>query len=192
MKKLTLVALLSVALSAPAFAERGVYLQVDAGRSWFKAKNHEESVSVKGFSPRLTVGYDFGNNVRAGLDYTRYKTARISSVDEEEQIESKVKLESVGFSVAYDFDVNEKIKPYIGARASINRANTKETINENGYVEHNANTQAKTGLGIMTGVGFQVSNNVTLDAGYRFNRWQKIETVKVHTHELSAGVRFKF
>ena len=44
----------------------------------------------------------------------------------------------------------------------------------------------------MAGVSYEVTPNVALDAGYRYNHWSKINNVKLHTHEVSAGVRVKF
>ncbi|MCL9787004.1 hypothetical protein J4530_01840 [Neisseria subflava] len=34
--------------------------------------------------------------------------------------------------------------------------------------------------------------NVALDAGYRYNHWSKINNVKLHSHEVYAGVRVTF
>ena len=44
----------------------------------------------------------------------------------------------------------------------------------------------------MAGISYDVTQNVALDAGYRYNHWSKINNVKLHTHEVSAGVRVKF
>ena len=62
-----LAAVAVLALSAPVLADSGFYIQADAGDSKIKLKETESlennpTVSQSGFSPRLTVGYDFGNN----------------------------------------------------------------------------------------------------------------------------------
>ena len=75
-----------VALSLPAVAladeHRGFYIQGDAGHASVKGKAYGESVTAKGFSPRLSGGYDFGD-FRVAADYTHYKShkesGRISS-----------------------------------------------------------------------------------------------------------------
>lgn len=71
---------------------------------------------------------------------------------------------------------------------AVNHASTKvETANS--YYER---SDTKTGVGAMAGVSYEVTPNVALDAGYRYNHWSKINNVKLHSHELSAGVRVKF
>ena len=43
----------------------------------------------------------------------------------------------------------------------------------------------------MAGVSYEITPNVDLDAGYRYNYWGKFEETKLQSHELSAGVRVK-
>lgn len=52
--------------------------------------------------------------------------------------------------------------------------------------------ETKTGVGIVAGVGYDITQNIALDAGYRYNYWGKFDGVKVDSHEVSAGVRVKF
>ena len=71
---------------------------------------------------------------------------------------------------------------------AVNHASTKvETANS--YYER---SDTKTGVGAMAGVSYEVTPNVALDAGYRYNHWSKINNVKLHSHEVSAGVRVTF
>ena len=62
-----------VALSLPAVAladdNRGFYVQGDLGHSTIKTKDDGGKSSAKGFSPRLSAGYDFGD-FRVAADYT--------------------------------------------------------------------------------------------------------------------------
>ncbi|WP_228068106.1 MULTISPECIES: hypothetical protein [unclassified Neisseria] len=63
MNKKIFAAAVFAALSAPVFADPGFYIQGDAGVSKLKIKYDDgDSMSKSGFSPRITVGYDFGNN----------------------------------------------------------------------------------------------------------------------------------
>ena len=76
----------------------------------------------------------------------------------------------------------------VGAHVAVNHASTKvETANS-----YHERKETKTGMGVMAGVSYEVTPNVALDAGYRYNHWSKINNVKLHTHEVSAGVRVKF
>ncbi|WP_304703410.1 opacity family porin [Neisseria viridiae] len=185
-----------VALSLPAIAladeHRGFYIQGDVGHSTLKTNDEGGKVSSKGFSPRLSAGYDFGD-FRIAADYTHYKTRKDHEQDSSHTLDSKIKLQSVGVSAIYDFDLNSPVKPYVGARVGLNHVSfdTKE-YGSSGSIEHYETRKTKTGLGVMTGIGYDINQNIALDAGYRYNYWGKFDDVKVHSHEVSAGVRVKF
>ncbi|HFC8510028.1 TPA: opacity family porin [Neisseria subflava] len=171
-----------IALSLPTFAladaTKGFYVQADAGHATVKG-----DASVKGFSPRITAGYDFGD-FRVAADYTHYKSKKINT----SLVDAEAKYHSAGVSAIYDFDLQAPVKPYVGARVAVNHASTKiETANS--YYERK---ETKTGIGAMAGVSYEVTPNVALDAGYRYNYWGKFDETKIHTHEVSAGVRVTF
>ena len=186
----------ALALSAPVFADSGFYLQGDAGVGKVKASADGQSVSKSGFSPRLTAGYDFGNNWRAGVDYTRYKNIKYAYEDEYSQENGTTKFHSIGISAIYDFPVSQVVKPYLGARLGINRVSDSyhSVESEDDYTETTLDSFRKTkvGVGVLAGVGVNVTEKVTLDVGYRYNHWGKFDGVKVNSNELSAGVRVKF
>jgi len=184
-----------VALSLPAVAladeHRGFYIQGDAGHASVKGKAYGESVTAKGFSPRLSAGYDFGD-FRVAADYTHYKTWKDYERDPLYTHDAKIKFQSFGVSAIYDFDLNSPVKPYVGARVGLNRFSYDDDYRRAGYHATETFRKTKTGLGVMTGVGYDITQNVALDAGYRYNHWGKFDGVKVHTHEVSAGVRIKY
>ena len=184
-----------VALSLPAVAladdNRGFYVQGDVGHSTLKTNDEGGKTSSKGFSPRLSAGYDFGD-FRVAADYTHYKTWKDHEQDSSHTLDSKIKLQSVGVSAIYDFDLNSPIKPYVGARVGLNRFSYDDDDRREGYHATETFRKTKTGLGVMTGVGYDITQNVALDAGYRYNHWGNFDGMKVHTHEVSAGVRVKF
>lgn len=191
MMKSVFAALLAAA-SFSAVAASGVYVQGDAGISSLKLKESGFKLSSSEFSPRATVGYDFDNNLRAGIDYTHYKNishtaGSVSSVEK-----TSVKVRSIGVSAVYDFPVSEKIKPYAGARLGINRVSSEYNETAANSSSHESYRATKTGLGALAGVGFQVSDNLTVDAGYRYNYLGKFEDVKIHSNEFSLGLRAKF
>ena len=184
-----------VALSLPAVAladdNRGFYVQGDVGHSTLKTNDEGGKTSSKGFSPRLSAGYDFGD-FRVAADYTHYKTWKDHEQDSSHTLDSKIKLQSVGVSAIYDFDLNSPVKPYVGARVGLNRFSYDDDYRRAGYHETETFRKTKTGVGVMTGVGYDINQNVALDAGYRYNHWGNFDGMKVHTHEVSAGVRVKF
>ena len=184
-----------VALSLPAVAladeHRGFYIQGDAGHASVKGKAYGESVTAKGFSPRLSAGYDFGD-FRVAADYTHYKTLKEHERDPLYTFDAKIKFQSFGVSAIYDFDLNSPVKPYVGARVGLNRVSFDTTEYSSNFIERYETRKTKTGLGVMTGIGYDINQNIALDAGYRYNHWGKFDGVKVHTHEVSAGVRIKY
>lgn len=96
MKKV-LVTLIALSLPAVALADsnRGVYVQADAGYASVNLKDNSGSATfdekAKGFSPRLSVGYDFGD-FRLGADYTHYKS--LEENFSRGSFHSKIKLNS--------------------------------------------------------------------------------------------------
>lgn len=184
-----------VALSLPAVVladdNRGFYVQGDVGHSTLKTSDEGGKVSSKGFSPRLSAGYDFGD-FRVAADYTHYKTLKDHEQGRNYTLDSKIKLQSVGVSAIYDFNLNSPVKPYVGARVGINRFSYDDDDRREGYHTTETFRKTKTGLGVMTGIGYDINQNIALDAGYRYNYWGKFDDVKVHSHEVSAGVRVKF
>ncbi|EOF9580674.1 opacity family porin, partial [Neisseria gonorrhoeae] len=123
---------------------------------------------------------------------------------------------SLGLSAVYDFKLNDKFKPYIGARVAYGHVRhsidstkkTTEFITSAGapggvptvYPPHK-NTQddhregdsiRRVGLGVIAGVGFDITPKLTLDAGYRYHYWGRLENTRFKTHEASLGVRYRF
>lgn len=184
-----------VALSLPAVAladdNRGFYVQGDVGHSTLKTSDEGGKTSSKGFSPRLSAGYDFGD-FRVAADYTHYKTLKDHEQGRNYTLDSKIKLQSVGISAIYDFNLNSPVKPYVGARVGLNRFSYDDDYRRADYHATETFRKTKTGLGVMTGVGYDINQNIALDAGYRYNHWGNFDGMKVHTHEVSAGVRVKF
>lgn len=193
MKKV-LATLLALALPAAALADdnRGFYVQGDLGHASVKGEVYDDSATAKGFSPRVSFGYDFGD-FRVAADYTHYKSrsgsGRISSST---RYEAEAKFQSIGVSGIYDFDLNAPVKPYVGARVGFNRVSFDTHEYSPGFIEHYNTRKTKTGVGLMAGVSYDITQNIALDGGYRYNYWGKFDGVKVDSHEVSAGVRVKF
>ncbi|ENW3282754.1 outer membrane beta-barrel protein [Neisseria gonorrhoeae] len=128
-------------------------------------------------------------------------------------------VSSLGLSTVYDFRVNDKFKPYIGVRVGYGHvrhgidstkktkntltayhgADTKPTYYDNidpGKNQKNTYRQNRSsrrlGFGAMAGVGIDVAPGLTLDAGYRYHYWGRLENTRFKTHEASLGMRYRF
>ncbi|HFA8475628.1 TPA: outer membrane beta-barrel protein, partial [Neisseria gonorrhoeae] len=122
---------------------------------------------------------------------------------------------SLGLSAVYDFKLNDKFKPYIGARVAYGHVrhsidSTKKTtefltsagapgaaptVYNQGNTQstyHQSNSIRRVGLGVIAGIGFDITPNLTLDAGYRYHYWGRLENTRFKTHEASLGVRYRF
>ncbi|HEZ4561889.1 TPA: outer membrane beta-barrel protein [Neisseria meningitidis] len=126
-------------------------------------------------------------------------------------------VSSLGLSAIYDFKLNDKFdkfdkfKPYIGARVAyghvkhqVHSVETKTTIvtskPNGGPVPssvtkppyHQSHSISSLGLGVIAGVGFDITPKLTLDTGYRYHNWGRLENTRFKTHEVSLGVRYRF
>ncbi|EMU0943163.1 outer membrane beta-barrel protein, partial [Neisseria gonorrhoeae] len=161
------------------------------------------NIRTHSIHPRVSVGYDFGG-WRIAADYARYRkwnnnkySVNIEKVQEvgKNRIDRKTEnqengsfhaVSSLGLSAVYDFKLNDKFKPYIGARVAYGHVRhsidstkkTTEFVTSAGapggaptvYSPHK-NTQddhregdsiRRVGLGVIAGVGFDITPNLTL------------------------------
>ncbi|ENX1036147.1 outer membrane beta-barrel protein, partial [Neisseria gonorrhoeae] len=157
--------------------------------------------------PRVSVGYDFGG-WRIAADYARYRKWNnnkysVSIKELENNNNNKKKktenqengsfhaVSSLGLSAVYDFKLNDKFKPYIGARVAYGHVrhsiSTKKTtefltvarnrvtvpgtykVSTTPGAHQESNSIRRVGLGVIAGVGFDITPNLTLDAGYRYH-----------------------
>ncbi|ENX3795628.1 opacity family porin, partial [Neisseria gonorrhoeae] len=189
------------------------------------------NIRTRSVHPRVSVGYDFGG-WRIAADYARYRkwnnskySVNIERVKEahSNRIDRKTEnqengtfhaVSSLGLSAVYDFKLNDKFKPYIGARVAYGHVrhsidSTKKAtefltssyggLNPTVYTEentqnahHQSNSIRRVGLGVIAGVGFDITPKLTLDAGYRYHNWGRLENTRFKTHEASLGVRYRF
>ncbi|HFB4264593.1 TPA: opacity family porin, partial [Neisseria gonorrhoeae] len=125
-------------------------------------------------------------------------------------------VSSLGLSAIYDFQINDKFKPYIGARVAyghvkhqVRSVESETTIvlttvpgikvpgrNIQGPIPqpayHESRSISSLGFGAVAGVGIDITPNLTLDAGYRYHYWGRLENTRFKTHEASLGVRYRF
>ncbi|WP_082279013.1 opacity family porin [Neisseria gonorrhoeae] len=125
-------------------------------------------------------------------------------------------VSSLGLSTIYDFDTGSRFKPYIGMRVAYGhvrhqvRSVQQETTTVTTYPSgggaktsvpsemppkpayHENRSSRRLGFGAMAGVGIDVAPGLTLDAGYRYHYWGRLENTRFKTHEASLGVRYRF
>ncbi|MFS4598620.1 opacity family porin [Neisseria gonorrhoeae] len=182
------------------------------------------NIRTHSIHPRVSVGYDFGG-WRIAADYARYRkwnNNKYSVSIKELKNNNKKKTEnqengsfhavsSLGLSAVYDFKLNDKFKPYIGARVAYGHirhsidSTKKITAGAGGAgspvrpsykstqdAHHQSNSIRRVGLGVIAGVGFDITPKLTLDTGYRYHNWGRLENTRFKTHEASLGVRYRF
>ncbi|HFA2399258.1 TPA: outer membrane beta-barrel protein [Neisseria gonorrhoeae] len=178
------------------------------------------NIRTHSIHPRVSVGYDFGG-WRIAADYARYRkwnNSKYSVSIKKLQNQYNKKTEnqengtfhaasSLGLSAVYDFKLNDKFKPYIGARVAYGHvrhsidSTKKITAGAHGAgapykstqdAHHQSNSIRRVGLGVIAGVGFDITPKLTLDAGYRYHNWGRLENTRFKTHEASLGVRYRF
>ncbi|HFA5893311.1 TPA: outer membrane beta-barrel protein, partial [Neisseria gonorrhoeae] len=143
--------------------------------------------------PRVSVGYDFGG-WRIAADYARYRkwnNSKYSVSIKKLQNQYNKKTEnqengtfhaasSLGLSAVYDFKLNDKFKPYIGARVAYGhvRHSIDSTKKTTGFLtvagtpgrvpgvykasttpgaHQESNSIRRVGLGVIAGVGFDIT-----------------------------------
>ncbi|HFB7943549.1 TPA: opacity family porin [Neisseria gonorrhoeae] len=205
------------------------------GKKISTVSDYFKNIRTHSIHPRVSVGYDFGS-WRIAADYARYRkwnnnkySVNIENVqireDNGNRIDRKTEnqengsfhaVSSLGLSAVYDFKLNDKFKPYIGARVAYGHVrhsidSTKKTTefvtsagapggaptvyppHKNTQDDHReGNSIRRVGLGVIAGVGFDITPKLTLDAGYRYHNWGRLENTRFKTHEASLGVRYRF
>ncbi|HGK0215142.1 TPA: opacity family porin [Neisseria gonorrhoeae] len=206
----------------PAGAKKGTTIST--------VSDYFRNIRTHSIHPRVSVGYDFGG-WRIAADYARYRKWNNSkysvSIKGLKSNKSKRELKTVnqengtfhavsslGLSAVYDFKLNDKFKPYIGARVAYGHVrhsiSTKKTteflttastpgavsgaykVSRTPGAHQESDSIRRVGLGVIAGVGFDITPNLTLDAGYRYHNWGRLENTRFKTHEASLGMRYRF
>ncbi|EMU3754783.1 outer membrane beta-barrel protein [Neisseria gonorrhoeae] len=123
---------------------------------------------------------------------------------------------SLGLSAVYDFDTGSRFKPYAGVRVAYGHVkhqvrsvesettiilSTLKGVQTPGRhiqgptkkpAHHESRSISSLGFGAVAGVGIDITPNLTLDAGYRYHNWGRLENTRFKTHEASLGMRYRF
>ncbi|MEF2015640.1 opacity family porin [Neisseria gonorrhoeae] len=198
------------------------------------------NIRTHSIHPRVSVGYDFGG-WRIAADYARYRKwnnnkysvsikellRNDNSTSSSKHLNIKTRktehqengtfhaVSSLGLSAVYDFKLNDKFKPYIGARVAYGHVrhqvrsvqqetdivttyskNAAPSVTAGGPTKkpahHESRSISSLGFGAVAGVGIDITPKLTLDAGYRYHNWGRLENTRFKTHEASLGVRYRF
>ncbi|EMU0627754.1 outer membrane beta-barrel protein [Neisseria gonorrhoeae] len=171
-------------------------------RKW---NNNKYSVSIK----ELLRNDNSASGVRGHLNIQTQKT-------EHQENGTFHAVSSLGLSTIYDFDTGSRFKPYIGMRVAYGhvrhqvRSVEQETTAVTTYpsnggtpsvateastkkpAHHESRSISSLGFGAVAGVGIDITPNLTLDAGYRYHNWGRLENTRFKTHEASLGMRYRF
>ncbi|HGJ8490108.1 TPA: opacity family porin, partial [Neisseria gonorrhoeae] len=167
---------------------------LEKGTTISTVSDYFRNIRTHSVHPRVSVGYDFGG-WRIAADYARYRkwnNSKYSVSIKKLQNQYNKKTEnqengsfhaasSLGLSAVYDFKLNDKFKPYIGARVAYGHVrhsidSTKKTTGflttagargaaptvyspyKNTQDAHQeSNSIRRVGLGVIAGVGFDIT-----------------------------------
>ncbi|ENW2552203.1 outer membrane beta-barrel protein, partial [Neisseria gonorrhoeae] len=157
------------------------------------------NIRTHSIHPRVSVGYDFGG-WRIAADYARYrkwnnskysvsiKELKNNNNNKKKKTENQENgsfhaVSSLGLSAVYDFKLNDKFKPYIGARVAYGHVrhsiSTKKTtefltvasnrvtvpgtykVSTTPGAHQESDSIRRVGLGVIAGVGFDITPNLT-------------------------------
>ncbi|EMT1279426.1 outer membrane beta-barrel protein [Neisseria gonorrhoeae] len=192
------------------------------GKKISTVSDYFRNIRTHSIHPRVSVGYDFGGwRIAADYArYRKWNNSKYSVSIKELKNNNKKKTEnqengsfhaasSLGLSAVYDFDTGSRFKPYIGMRvayghvrhsidstkkitASAGGAGSPASYKSTQDAHHQSNSIRRVGFGAVAGVGIDITPKLTLDAGYRYHNWGRLENTRFKTHEASLGVRYRF
>jgi opacity protein-like surface antigen len=155
---------------AETYQAMGLYLRADAGWSFLEWAGGDDDSAFAGGGG---VGYRFNDNMRADLrlDYGgEYSVAPGGDMS----------ITTVLGNLYFDIPTNTVITPYVGAGVGYGWASIENASDRDGLA-----------FGLMAGVGIDLSDNITIDAGYRF-RDVMTSGSDPQEHQILTGLRFEF
>jgi opacity protein-like surface antigen len=161
------------AAAAPADTSSGLYFRGDVGGSWL---NWSTATSPWAFTGGAGVGYQFDPNFRTDLTWNwagNYTVAPGASVQ----------TSVVMGNIYYDWKNDTAFTPYVGAGVGYGWQWSDNT----GLVPNNQGLA----VGLAAGVAYDMTNNLALDVGYKFNDIVN-STTSVPEHQGTVGLRVKF
>ena len=184
------------------------------------------------FGGSLAIGYDFNKKfnipVRTELEYAAFSKVEAKKTwaegvwidDEVLTRKQSYQIQTLFTNVYYDINTGTKFTPYVGAGLGMAFIKTKGHT-KNAYPNDPGNPEEWSGSwgsrnvtnfawNVGGGLGYDIADNVTIDAGYRFvglgkvntktytetdgADWSNIimKTKNLYQHQFAIGVRFTF
>lgn len=171
------------------------------------------------FGGALAIGYDFdkkfGVPIRAELEYAGFSEAEAKKTfhdgGDSHRLKQKFNIQTLFVNAYWDIDTGTQFTPYVGAGLGMAFIRTKLNYNgEDAASTWGASTGSKNvtnfAWNVGLGLGYDISENWTLDAGYRFVGLGSAKTktfsesgLDIHgktsdlyQHQFSLGVRYTF
>ena len=172
---------------------------------YFRGDEHD---STWGFSLAAGIKKELEKGaVRAEFEFTRFQPASSYVTHRRNQIKYKTQIHSYMINTYYDFDTGSAFTPYIGG--GIGYAKTKFSAT---HWEIGTETSSHTNFAwqIGGGIAYAVNDNVSIDVGYRYVDYGKIDkitdivsygvlgsdfyktSIDTSANELYAGIRYTF
>ncbi len=209
MKKLLLTsaAALAVFASAANAADVTPYASVKAVMSFSDGKatfveGDKETDKLKNLGGDIAVGAKLGA-LRTELAYTYLAKDDKTRRDDDGSSKSEISGRSFMLNGYYDIENPTVFKSYVGAGVGMAKVEYKFKDTYPAAPEDNetfTHSKNKFAYSLMAGVGAEVSENVTIDVGYRYTDYgsfsKTVEDGKLKfdtkAHQILAGVRYNF
>lgn len=234
---MVLVSVLMVpALSFAADKQTGIYVapkfvyglaQTEGGKAQiFDSAGSVGRVSIGSntddtFGGAIAFGYDFSKQynvpVRAEIEYSIFSEAeadkRWSAAGTTLKLTQTFQVQTLFLNAYWDIDTGTKLTPYIGAGLGMGFIDTKGKAHlTDGTDSYSDSTGSKTvtnfAWNVGVGLGYDINDNWTIDAGYRFvglgsvktkNRYDAAsdfgmygKTDNLYQHQFGLGIRYTF
>lgn len=180
-------------------ATSGIYLGAKMGLSSISAKdihqtddpNESENDTDTAFGGGIAVGYDFDSKfnipVRTELEFLMFADATAIVFDD---VEMDYGVKTLMANVYYDFNTSTKFTPYLVAGLGFAFVATDVALTTNLTVKGDgSDTNFAWNLGL--GVGFDITENFTVDTGYKFMSLGATETGNITADGVAVGFNMK-
>jgi outer membrane autotransporter protein len=175
------------------------------------------------FGGALAIGYNFQQNfdlpIRTEIEYAMRSESKGDFSDAyyiggaliKESGSMKFGVQSVFLNVFFDINTGTQFTPYVGGGLGVaiidTDGNYKVTEDGNTLFDNSAsNSETNFAFNLAAGVGYDVSDNFTLDLGYRYADFGEGETgnvidvsnvslkgeARIVAHEVLFGLRYEF
>ena len=171
------------------------------------------------FGGSLAIGYDFGKRsgipMRAELEYAGLSEAEAKKTfrdgGDRHTVKQTFNIQTLFVNAYWDIDTGTKFTPYLGAGLGLGFIRTKLKYNgEDAAYTWGGSTGSKTvtnfAWNVGLGVGYDITDNWTVDAGYRFVGLGSVKTKTyngsefsahgktgdLYQHQFALGVRYTF